>query len=71
MIDTTDTDGDGVGDSFDNCPAAPNANQLDTDGDGIGDVCDIAADSTPPVITAIIGGTIGSNGWYVSDVQVS
>ena len=35
-----DTDGDGVADSADNCPATANANQLDTDGDGIGDACD-------------------------------
>jgi len=36
----TDTDGDGVGDGQDNCPATPNSNQADTDGDGVGDVCD-------------------------------
>lgn len=45
-----DTDGDGVGDSSDNCPTVPNGpaetsvpgvgNQLDTDGDGLGDACD-------------------------------
>jgi len=38
-----DTDGDGVADSFDNCPFVPNTNQSDTDlggGDGVGDVCD-------------------------------
>ena len=49
--ETTDTDGDGVGDVFDNCPNAPNpeqdnlnnceANVLDSDGDGVGNVCDI------------------------------
>ena len=36
----TDTDGDGVPDSIDNCPNTANPNQLDTDGDGIGDACD-------------------------------
>lgn len=36
----TDTDGDGVPDSSDNCPATANADQKDTDGDGVGDVCD-------------------------------
>lgn len=94
VVDTTDTDGDGVGDSFDNCPATPNPNQLDMDGDGVGDACDncpsianpgqedgdgdgvgdacdVAEDSTPPVITPSISGTLGSNGWYVSDIVVS
>ena len=38
-----DTDGDGVADSFDNCPFVVNSNQADTDlggGDGVGDACD-------------------------------
>ena len=35
-----DTDGDGVCDSEDNCPATPNPDQSDVDGDGVGDVCD-------------------------------
>ena len=38
---TPDSDGDGVGDAVDNCPAAANPDQVDTDGDGIGDVCDL------------------------------
>jgi hypothetical protein len=36
----TDTDGDTIPDSSDNCPAKPNANQHDADADGKGDVCD-------------------------------
>jgi len=36
----TDSDGDGIEDSIDNCPTVPNANQKDTDGDGKGDACD-------------------------------
>ncbi len=36
----TDTDGDGVGDVCDNCPAHFNPSQADTDLDGVGDVCD-------------------------------
>jgi len=35
-----DTDGDGIDDNDDNCPAAANDNQEDADGDGIGDACD-------------------------------
>ena len=36
----TDTDGDGVTDTKDNCPLTANADQKDTDGDGLGDTCD-------------------------------
>ncbi len=36
----TDSDGDGINDSEDNCPFTSNASQADLDGDGIGDVCD-------------------------------
>ncbi len=36
----TDTDGDGVEDSVDNCPDDANPDQADSDDDGIGDVCD-------------------------------
>jgi Tol biopolymer transport system component len=36
----TDTDGDGVPDSEDNCPNDFNDQQEDADGDGVGDVCD-------------------------------
>ncbi len=39
-----DTDGDGVCDFEDNCPASPNPGQEDTDGDGVGDVCDECPD---------------------------
>ena len=36
----TDTDGDGINDSVDNCISTANPSQLDTDGDGVGDICD-------------------------------
>jgi hypothetical protein len=35
-----DSDGDGVPDTQDNCPADQNADQSDADGDGVGDACD-------------------------------
>ncbi|MEW5740357.1 MAG: phosphodiester glycosidase family protein [Myxococcota bacterium] len=37
---TTDTDGDGVTDTQDNCPDDANATQADLDNDGEGDACD-------------------------------
>lgn len=40
----TDTDGDGVVDDEDNCPADANASQVDTDLDGEGDACDLDDD---------------------------
>jgi murein DD-endopeptidase MepM/ murein hydrolase activator NlpD len=39
-----DTDGDGVLDGSDNCPAVPNPDQADANGNGIGDVCDTWVD---------------------------
>lgn len=35
-----DTDGDGIIDSLDNCPAVANSDNADTDSDGVGDLCD-------------------------------
>ena len=43
-----DTDGDGVVDALDNCPAVANANQADADQDGIGDACETVTPPTDP-----------------------
>ncbi len=37
---SVDSDGDGIPDACDNCPAVPNPDQADADHDGIGDACD-------------------------------
>ena len=43
-----DSDGDGICDSDDNCPAVSNPNQADRDNDGVGDACDNCPDVANP-----------------------
>ena len=50
---TTDTDGDGVLDSKDNCPTVRNAGQWDGDNDGVGNACD-SAPRDPNIGSAVI-----------------
>jgi hypothetical protein len=45
---TPDSDGDGIPDSLDNCPAVANPDQADSDGDGLGDLCDPVMPPPPP-----------------------
>jgi hypothetical protein len=54
-----DSDGDGVCDDVDNCPATPNPNQEDADGDGVGDVCDNCPNTANPDQTDSNGDGIG------------
>jgi len=56
----TDTDGDGIPDSEDNCPNAMNADQADADMDGIGDACE----PPPPG-----SGNSGVTGKYVGSAR--
>lgn len=44
-IQNTDTDGDGVIDTLDNCPSDANTSQLDDDNDGLGNACDQLTDT--------------------------
>jgi len=73
-----DTDGDGVCDDTDNCPAVENPSQADTDGDGVGDACDLSP--VDPVIlnfdvdpsnATVPAGAIANEQWADLGVHVS
>ncbi len=55
-----DSDGDGVGDSVDNCPNHYNPDQADEDGDGVGDVCD-ECPGTPAGLPVLPNGCIAGD----------
>ncbi len=54
-----DSDGDGIGDDVDNCPALYNPGQDDVDFDGIGDVCDNCPDVANPGQEDVDGDGVG------------
>ena len=49
-----DTDGDGIADSYDNCPTVANPSQQDSNGNGIGDACEDVEEDNASYIVAII-----------------
>jgi hypothetical protein len=56
----TDTDGDGIPDSSDNCPNVANPDQADADGDGLGNACD--PNSYPPAVDTAAADANGNEG---------
>ncbi len=52
-----DTDGDGLSDAVDNCPATPNADQADDDADLLGNACDDPDPVQPSVSFTGVNGT--------------
>lgn len=65
-----DTDGDGVADSVDNCPALANPDQRDSDGNGIGDLCDPGCpelDGANPV--SFFDFAVLASSWHMPDAN--
>lgn len=60
---TSDSDGDGIIDTADNCPYDVNTDQLDTDGDDIGDLCDDDEDEESEEETTTTTTTTEPDGW--------
>jgi len=52
VLPSSDSDGDGVANTSDNCQLVPNANQRDTDADGFGNLCDADLDNDGIVETS-------------------
>lgn len=71
-LDETDTDGDGIPDSRDNCTDTANANQRDSDGDGYGDVCDADVNNdgiVNSIDVSIVRNAFGARGANRADIN--
>ena len=64
---SSDGDGDGVPDLFDNCPTASNADQSDIDGDGIGDPCS-GGDADGDGLSDTLEQTLGTNEFVADSI---
>ena len=76
FVVVVDTDGDGVSDDLDNCPATANPNQEDADGNGVGDACEIQDDLQPVTVYQHInfGGSslsVGEGDVSIGDLRAS
>ncbi len=60
-----DRDGDGIGDTTDNCPDVPNPDQADGDTDRVGDACDVSDASPGPSLGETIVGRLVSGQVFV------
>jgi hypothetical protein len=71
-LEETDSDGDGVPDSRDNCVNVKNADQRDSDGDGYGDACDADVNNDGAVNSvdlAMVRNAFGSSGPNPADLN--
>ncbi|GEM_PF-2411104 len=59
IYDFPDSDGDGIPDPSDNCPATYNPTQINSDGDAFGDACDNCPTVTNPTQADTDGDTFG------------
>ena len=70
----TDSDGDGIADSADNCPTTSNPLQTDSDGDGIGDACDSTPTPVPTqpgclIATAAFGSELAPQVQFLREIR--